>query len=101
MPTKQIYNGWWNYETWNCALWLDNDRNYQVMVFNKAKELALHPNGLSLMEDWLKEFVNDGCPELTASMYSDILNAALREINYREIAKSLLDTVLEDIKGDK
>jgi hypothetical protein len=29
MTTENKYNGWSNYETWNVALWMDNDEgNY-------------------------------------------------------------------------
>ena len=32
------YNGWKNYETWNVALWLDNDYfNYQILMMQSVK----------------------------------------------------------------
>ena len=36
---KLKYNGWWNYETWNLKLWLDNDEVTYNMVQEKAKAL--------------------------------------------------------------
>ena len=31
------YNGWTNYETWNVALWMDNDEtSYQYALIAKA-----------------------------------------------------------------
>lgn len=29
------YNGWKNYETWNVALWLDNDQG----TYNETREM--------------------------------------------------------------
>jgi hypothetical protein len=36
MPTKQgtkqgTYEGWKNYETWNCALWINNE--YRTTIY--------------------------------------------------------------------
>ena len=28
--TDTEYNGWTNYETWNVALWIDNDQGLQI-----------------------------------------------------------------------
>lgn len=35
----------------------------------------------------LKEEITDGAPDLGASMYSDILGAALSDVNWMEIAR--------------
>jgi len=31
------YNGWKNYETWNCALWLDDYFNYSILMIPSVK----------------------------------------------------------------
>lgn len=36
-----MYNGWLNYETWNVALWINNDEGFYD--FAKACKRALHP----------------------------------------------------------
>ena len=81
------YSGWTNYETWNVNLWLSNDEptyKYCVMLsktYSNPIELA----------NLLEEFVLGFKPELGASMFSDMLNASLREVNWREIAEAYLE----------
>ena len=82
------YNGWSNYETWNFKLWLDNDEfSYKrtqelVKASNKdAGELASNLRDLAMYE----------APEIQASFYSDVMMASVREVNYYEVAQSLLE----------
>lgn len=117
MPTKKEYNGYTNYETWNCALWLDNDQGTQLMMQEKAIELVEamdNPNdkleietATQDMEAFLESIVDDMQEtmgfHIEASMFSDMLNAALREIDYYDIAESQLADALrerqESVKG--
>ena len=39
--TEQGYNGWANYETWNVALWIENDEGLYDLA--RACKRALHP----------------------------------------------------------
>lgn len=81
---KADYQGWKNYETWNCALWLDNDGGTSDDIFSQIKSGDLKSQ--EEVENYIKNFVEEFQPELAPSMYSDILSAGLREIDYREIA---------------
>ena len=62
--TDTTYNGWTNYETWNVALWMDNDyESYQLarrcktyQEYRKAKNLQGEPltgDYVSLFDDRL------------------------------------------------
>jgi hypothetical protein len=102
----KTYNGWTNYETWNVALWIDNDQSSYTYWREIAKEcieaavassyMTKDENAVARMAIKLKEEIvdNEG-PDLGASMYMDLLNAALREVNWHEIAKHLIDAAQE------
>ena len=92
--TKQEYNGWTNYETWNCKLWIDNDERMQEYWEGEAKEYARMEDdketAIGLLADMLQTHYEETSPEVTG-FYADILNAALREVNWHEIASSIID----------
>tara|TARA_E500000318_G_scaffold97203_1_gene97968 strand:- start:12 stop:425 length:414 start_codon:yes stop_codon:yes gene_type:complete len=94
--TQKRYNGWTNYETWNCKLWLDNEQSIYEMIQDKVDDYFIKSNQssdkvISSLTSFLKSYVESSSPELNPSMYSDMLNASLREINFYEISKSYID----------
>jgi hypothetical protein len=104
MDTK--YNGWTNYETWNYALWLDNDQgsseywNEQAQSaydnadsdrdFTKPQRatLDLADTLKAECEERAEEWMPDQC-----GPFADLLNAALSEINWHEIAEHYIENV--------
>jgi hypothetical protein len=108
---EQRYNGWTNYETWVTALWLDNDQATQDYWREVARECRNEAPAACQVEeeiwtvdqaarftlaDRLKEEVVEGTPVTAdASLYADLLGAALQEVNWPEIAGHWLDN-LED-----
>jgi hypothetical protein len=88
------YNGWTNYETFNVALWLGNDQGSEEEWSRRADECwaANEADGSFTREeraalelaDCLKEEIVDGefAPDLGASMYADLLGAALSEVSW-------------------
>tara|TARA_B100000131_G_C18118797_1_gene612121 strand:+ start:210 stop:500 length:291 start_codon:yes stop_codon:yes gene_type:complete len=88
------YNGWTNYETWNVNLWLNNDQGTYDFIVELAKQYA---DDAPMLAQALESFVDELQPELEASMFSDILNAAMREVNWQEIADALLENHKDEI----
>ena len=109
MNTKN-YNGWTNYETWVVKLWMDNDEyshNHWVdtaryIYENEAEEqkhFSKMDDAVCILADRLKNDHEEAKDEilerleLTASLWADLLGAALSETNWVEIAKNLLEDV--------
>ena len=88
----KTYNGWKNYETWNVALWLGNDSNTADYI----DEMLEGTKDISEAADMLKDYVEEQQPDLPASMFVDLLNAALCEVDWYEIAKTYLDNRKEE-----
>lgn len=108
--SNATYNGWTNYETWVVNLWMDNEEgthDYWLEVVedvynNEAKEqkhFTKMEDAVCILAERLKEDHEDRKnnilenTELTASVWADLLGAALSEVNWREIAEHLLENV--------
>lgn len=99
MKTKS-YNGWTNYETWAVNLWLDNDEGSQSYWAEQATEALKRVRGdrddiARGFADSIKEQHEEVLPELTG-FAADLLNAAMSEVNWHEIATTLLDSAEEE-----
>lgn len=98
---ERKYNGWTNYETWTVSLWLDNEepsyRYWRGEAARQKREASdstrvrkgywtdVEAARISLAEQ-LKEAITDAAPLKESSLYSDLLLAALSEVNWLEIA---------------
>lgn len=96
------YNGWTNYETWCVKLWMDNQES--SYTFWKDVTQAVwrdadieRPDYLTKSEaarqdlaDVLKEEHLDRMPDLSNTVYADLLASALDEVCWFEIADNLL-----------
>lgn len=90
-PSNRKVNGWTNYETWACGLWMDNDvAQYRKMTeaaqvdlrfFDGDKEAA----ALSFA-NWLQKEIEDKAPQHLKGLYQDLLNGAIGAINWYELA---------------
>lgn len=103
------YNGWTNYETWNVKLWMDNEESsyghYVSMaqdcydeaeadgVLTREEEAA---NSLAArIRDEYETAKNEWLDESgkSSSVWSDLLGAALGEVNWDEIAEGMIGDV--------
>jgi len=95
------YNGWTNYETWAVKLWIDNEEpsysywreqaeNWQRVPEHYAHDQSPRPPMHSLGAQLKDEFFNMA-PDLGTTVWADLLTAALAEVNWDEIAKSMLE----------
>lgn len=84
----ETYNGWTNYETWCASMWLDNDEGTYSESRSMAEDYEDDPHGFAAA---LREMMDDTNPLAdSASMWTDLLNAAFSEIDWHEIATTIL-----------
>lgn len=86
------YNGWVNWETWNANLWLTNDEG----TYRMARELAARVNYEGRhAEDAFVAFVEEvafgGSDEAPATLGTDFIREALRQVDYRELVAALTE----------
>ena len=103
MTTTKTYNGWTNYETWNVKLWMDNEqgsysywREVAQGCYDDADErygLTRDDRAASNLADCLKSEYEDAQPDLGASVWADLLGAAMSEVNWHEIAVAMIEDV--------
>lgn len=77
------YNGWTNYETWNVALWTDNDEG----IYNEKMRIirrAWRPIEANDVEQFFHIYMNDSTPDLDQLREN---GEAIDPVNFDEIAE--------------
>ena len=106
--SERGYQGWANFETWCLALWIDNDESSHAYWRERAREAwaEAEQGGNRFVDDresraalllagWLKAEVEEASPEL-GGFYGDVLNAAIAEVDWHEIATGWIANTSED-----
>jgi hypothetical protein len=79
------HEGWTNYETWAVALWVDNDEG----LYTERKRLVRrHDDDAGDCASALKEWITDMTPDMGATLWADLLQSALSEVNWHELAET-------------
>lgn len=98
------YNGYTNYETWLTALWIDNEQGLQETIQEYAQEayndaeaseyLSREEKATGDLAKQIEDLIDELNPLISdASLFSDMLNAAFREVDYSDIAKNFINEV--------
>lgn len=102
---KREYNGWYNYETWLANLWQTNDSGSCEYWEERARECLEYAdcskdNAASSLADEMEAEFDECCEAVgMAGLLADLLNAAGREINWREIADHYMVDITVYVAG--
>lgn len=93
------YQGWTNYETWAVKLWIDNDYGaYQYWQEQTANVLDDYDedgdNAWTELAGHLQDYHEENAPGCDG-VYADLMTSALDEVNWDEIAKSMIEDGME------
>lgn len=105
--TRKEYNGYTNYETWVVALWLDNEEGSSDYWREQAEELVKSESGdkdeaTRRLADTLQEQHEEANPCANSnSVFADLMNAALSEVDWHEIAEHYVDEVEVEAEAEE
>ena len=90
MITNSTYNGWTNKATWLVKLWMDNDQS----AYSYWREQVNKNTDSYQLADELEHYHQDISSE-QVGLFADLLTSSLAEVNWHEIAQSLINDLSE------
>ncbi len=86
--TELSYNGWANYETWTVSIW---------EWFEPMAESAMDQGDLQVDASWCEDWLYDALEinDYRGNIVGDWVSMSFREIDFREIAKSVNEVILD------
>lgn len=114
MDNESGYNGWKTYETWCVHLWLTNDEGtYRYWREEARRHRAEAPECSQVKEriwnkeqaakfnlaDQLEQEIEQASPLDEATLFSDLLNTALSEVDWHEVAAAFLEDLNPSEEG--
>ena len=90
-------NGYKNPETYFCSLWIDADdmTRREFIAMAKALQEDDPEEQIKAVADAMRRNVEDGAPELSGSLYGDLLDAAIESIDFRALALEFIEEAQE------
>jgi len=99
MTNPNKYNGWTNYETWLCNLWFENYDFTDILgIFEDYEE---RDDILRVITNYIKDDVEyrvEESRESASGFVNDLINAALGEIDYYDIAEHYVADVMSQLE---
>ena len=84
---NERYNGWANYETWNVALWYNNDEAIYDAIFDAIKHNDI------VTADEAREIIQDVFLSYNMTATPDEVKITDAKINWGEIAEDLREWI--------
>lgn len=78
------YNGWTNHETWVVNLWMTGDQGY----YQQLCEIVSSGDSLDDQAEALEDFIRSEYDGDSSSIWADLINDSLDEVNWREIVEN-------------
>ena len=95
MKQDTTYQGFINYETWNYCLHVDNNQEQLNYVLDLARQFKNSETPNYDLSQYLKAEIEENIPDLEVNVYSDLLWAAIENINWYEVANHYLEKASE------
>lgn len=95
------FNGYTNYETWLISFYYGDDNYLKEMVYRKYKECHHKIYWRETLATYLQSIIEGYYREYKTELdgfLNDLLDNALLNVNYYEIAEMFLNKVKEDIE---